>query len=509
MPTKTDIYYTRIQLKPNEIYNNLDDNIMKALKFKVLNKCINVGYITKIHNIARRSKGIIKSEIFNASPIYNIWYLADVIDYTEGDAIYGLKIDHINKYGIHMSKGEHINGYIESGNLPINYIEEYSKGDIINATVLGSVYNINSPKIEVLVNQLHYYNVESIKKYMINLYNRESLDTKKLNNISDNVSFINEDTISIPELGFDQKIIDIQTRIDKIETKKYEQYSRLSNPFQFIIDIINKTDKNIKGNNEIEKSIIKIISKIGIKDVLFLELYEILKNLDDFIIHDTISTLVIGSNNSEYINSMKYYYKNNGNKPTYDLEKNMNDSVINKYNKKGISFIIGNEIDIKGLLNLIVGSLQIQDITGTFICKIGNVYDIISAEIIYILSMFYKNIILFKPYINNLDTIEKYIIATDFIGIPKTILSVLDTVNKSVQKNKGNIETLFTKSILDDIFTKNLFSYNTDMLRYQYNKIDEIITLSELYPEKDKQINRYLECQKSIAYGYLENIDLI
>lgn len=514
MPINTDTHHTRIELKPHEIYSNLDDNIMKALKNKVLNKCINIGYVSKIHNIVRRSKGVIRGEDFEGSAVFNIWYLADVINYTEGDPVYGFKIDRIDKYGIHMSKNGNITGYIEGSNLPTNYIDEFSKGDVINVVVLGSIYNVNSTKIELLADQLHYYSVYPIKKQMTILYNRESIDNNKVNNIEKNITFEKEyGPLGEHELGFDHKLLDIYNKTDKLSDEEYTFYSKLSNPFQFISDVINNINKT-KPKGEHEISVVKALDKI--KNVVYLELYEILKNFDNVIdISKNNNVLSIGDpkETSEYINCIKEYSKNIRDskiapKNVYNTEKNL-DGVSKKYNKKKLSLIISSAYNTKDLLNIVINSLEIQDVNGSLVCKISDTYDITNAEIIYILSMFYKNVILFKPYIIPLHESEKYIVATYFLGLSKTQLDAFKDINNDVQKNKGFPVKLFTTSILDDLFTKKLFSSNNKLLKYQYNKIDEIINLSKLYTQKDRQIDRYLECQKSIAFGYLESLELI
>jgi len=90
----------------------------------------------------------------------------------------------------------------------------------------------------------------------------------------------------------------------------------------------------------------------------------------------------------------------------------------------------------KLIFSQIITALKCQAIGGMFICKIFDMNLLITIEMIYILHLFYKQIIIYKPFTSRIANSEKYLICKGFIGIEHTTINKLCSILK--EWNKAN-----------------------------------------------------------------------
>ena len=116
---------------------------------------------------------------------------------------------------------------------------------------------------------------------------------------------------------------------------------------------------------------------------------------------------------------------------------------------------------------------------GTFILKIFNIIDINSINLLYLLSAFYKTVSIKKPYTSRPHNSEKYIICSDFIGIPKkqfnSIKNSLFTILDNVKSLSSNTWPIFADTPIKYFNIFENFDYNqtfnNDIIHYNNSLI--------------------------------------
>merc|ERR1711935_3105 len=147
-----NILNTTLQIKPNQIGDNIDDILLDKLKKKVEGKCDRNGYIRHDSvKILKRSMGHIIQGNFNGSCNFRINYLVDICRPVEGMIIKGI-IRNLNKMGLFcevhdiepsplsiiLAKQHHLND---------SDFEKKKLDDVINIEIIGRLSN-NSKTLE-------------------------------------------------------------------------------------------------------------------------------------------------------------------------------------------------------------------------------------------------------------------------------------------------------------------------------------------------------------------------
>tara|TARA_B110000208_G_scaffold187119_1_gene244674 strand:+ start:3660 stop:4214 length:555 start_codon:yes stop_codon:yes gene_type:complete len=144
--------YDTLLLEANQMNNNIYINLKENLKKKILDKCINLGYVVEVYNILEYDDGILEPENFEASAKYNIKYNAKICNPIE-DTFIVCKIVNINKVLIKAINGP-ILIIIKSSDINEDNFKKSSKGDI--------TYNNEELKIDdhiiirVIIKRLNY-----------------------------------------------------------------------------------------------------------------------------------------------------------------------------------------------------------------------------------------------------------------------------------------------------------------------------------------------------------------
>merc|ERR1711935_840341 len=150
-----NILNTTLQIKPNQIGDNIDDILLDKLKKKVEGKCDRNGYIRHDSvKILKRSMGHIIQGNFNGSCNFRINYLVDICRPVEGMIIKGI-IRNLNKMGLFcevhdiepsplsiiLAKRHHLNN---------SDFEKKKLDDVINIEIIGIKFNYNDTQISCI-----------------------------------------------------------------------------------------------------------------------------------------------------------------------------------------------------------------------------------------------------------------------------------------------------------------------------------------------------------------------
>jgi 23S rRNA U2552 (ribose-2'-O)-methylase RlmE/FtsJ len=158
------------------------------------------------------------------------------------------------------------------------------------------------------------------------------------------------------------------------------------------------------------------------------------------------------------------------------------------------------------ILSEIIAALKVQAVGGSFVLKVFETFTIPSLKLIYLLSSFYKNTYIYKPFYSRPYNSEKYIICKDFkldqvkdAEQLKTKIKTLETVLAGMDINKFVYDIFPTLKLPDEYLYKmkliNIKIANTQQI--MINEIVKYIKENNYFGEKYHiQINAQIEATK-------------
>jgi 23S rRNA U2552 (ribose-2'-O)-methylase RlmE/FtsJ len=318
---------------------------------------------------------------------------------------------------------------------------------------------------------------------------------------------------------YHEKLSLIKSKIDKYPNE-WDKIKRIINDYEYIY-ISHNRNKNISKIVPISRSFFKLTEMIHDHQLItnenkkcfciaeapggFIQSLLRFNNITD------IYGITLISDNSEIPhwntnilkeNKVKILKGVNKNGDICDIKNVL--SVINELGHESIDFITGdggfdyssdynkqeyNSIPL--IYSEIFLSLNIQKKNGTFICKIFDIFNKTTIQLIYILSKCYHNIFFHKPSISRISNSEKYIICIGYKGYNKEIINDLI-------RNFNNPYSL--DIMIDSNFEYEICKFNEYYIDNQINQINKGIHFIEkkLYnkPNKD-QIKKAIKwCDK-------------
>jgi ribA/ribD-fused uncharacterized protein len=142
-------------IKANEISNNIHEILKKQLKTAVEGKCIREGYVRKgSATIVSRSPGRVLLNQFNGSLLYNVSYVADICNPTEGMIIKSTVIN-VNKMGILAYGGDDETSPLnillaKQHHIDNEHFDKIQENDQIYITVVGVRKESGDTQISVI-----------------------------------------------------------------------------------------------------------------------------------------------------------------------------------------------------------------------------------------------------------------------------------------------------------------------------------------------------------------------
>ena len=145
-----------------------------------------------------------------------------------------------------------------------------------------------------------------------------------------------------------------------------------------------------------------------------------------------------------------------------DLIILLNDTIVDENN------------NVNNMINMIIRILSNQSENGTTILQIGDTFTFNTLKLIYILTSFFDDVIVYKPYTSKSYEIDKYLILSKFKS-NKNIDMVVKQLEKSISpKDKFHIN-LFPDLTLSNDFI-SIFKYiNIKLVNTQQIYINDII----------------------------------
>jgi hypothetical protein len=253
--------------------------------------------------------------------------------------------------------------------------------------------------------------------------------------------------------------------LTKIDSKVYY----VLNPFEINIlnyedNLINNSKKYFKTTDEYNENFyitweINKFFDINKKNnfIISNDAEQFSKSLLNISNKNTIDTISI-----DEINKFK-------NKKNYDLIiVDTNKEWINKDNQEQESYYL--------IIEEIILALSIQNNNGDLILKVFDTMTLQTLKIIYILSVLYEDIFIYKPFLSNTTESDKYIICKNFKN-NKDLNKLIDKL-KNILKQKNNDlylnDFLLNLEVSDDII--NTFKFiNVKLVNIQQIIIDEIV----------------------------------
>ena len=156
------------------------------------------------------------------------------------------------------------------------------------------------------------------------------------------------------------------------------------------------------------------------------------------------------------------------------------------------------QLSYKLILCEIISCLYNQKIGGHFVCKFFDIYTPETVKLLYLLSTFYSNVYISKPFTSRPANSEKYIICKNFIGID---YEYLDSLLACLPEE--NIQDIFDYQVPESFLNqiKNFNSINTKYqvgtIKYTLKLIEQKKNLSFLNKIIENQVIKAKEwCQK-------------
>ena len=311
--------------------------------------------------------------------------------------------------------------------------------------------------------------------FKIDFINSNSLD--ELNDSNDNL--IESDNINLPLISLSFNNFMHRTKINmNITKKKINTTSNIYyiiNLFEIIIpnyeDSINNLS-TIYFNFNNEDQYIKSRTFYKIWEILFI--FNIGDNLD-------LSTTILSDDNTPIIQSIINYRKKNNIKIDNDIIYNLSyknkipNEIINYY-KKNISNITNDMFDkinyknktdliiidvnldwnddkfqeqenYEFLIKQIITILKIQNKNGNLIIKIFETFTSLTIKLIYILTSFYKENYIYKPFFSKNSDSEKYLILKYFTYDTKIL-------NNKIKSLENILNSINNKKYIYDIYSQ-------------------------------------------------------
>ena len=129
----------------------------------------------------------------------------------------------------------------------------------------------------------------------------------------------------------------------------------------------------------------------------------------------------------------------------------------------------------------IIAAFGVQKIGGDFVCKFFDTISKVSCDILHILSLFYDEVIFFKPYTSRPANSEKYVVCKGFKGVsPRTLKHFRSTLNiwNKIENNNIFVVSLLRRNNTSII--NQLIDINTKLQKEQILYINKTINLIKI-----------------------------
>lgn len=546
--TKTQV--KRVSLKSNEL-TQIDDTLLKHLKESVENRCGVCGYITKVHGIDSRSKGITDTNSFVGQVNFDVWFQADVVKVSSGDILLGCTVTLISPPGIFLEKDGYIKIFINRDHFPPGFADTVTVNQKVNVYVMNSNCDLSRTQIDVL-GRVHYYAEVPVVDRLVKLLQMKS--KIGIDKFLDIVTRDDKDVIdNLCELGYLPKIRDAKKEIDEIPEKVWKFYRSLSNPLEMVFSPKDYSSFRIKPKND----------NVMAPSRAYFKLWEIINKFNVIPEKDNLTVANLCEAPGGFVKALidyretrgfgkkdKYFVVTLQGKDTIGFSKDLLskyksqitlgpsgcncdltkeetlNGCVKAFDKTKVDIITADggiktsQMDFEeeketGVLKAseLITALSIQKEGGTFIWKLFDTCTRLTADLLYVINQYYTDVKLYKPETSRPANSERYVIASGFSGISSSDLDILRKIVKEHKKYLVSIISVEERASDSYInFMQELKVFNGRLMSTQYKKIREtlnMIKFNDLKIISGKDLKEYHDRQKMIATNWAKQNDLI
>jgi 23S rRNA U2552 (ribose-2'-O)-methylase RlmE/FtsJ len=381
-------------------------------------------------------------------------------------------------------------------------------------------------------------------KYKIPILENEQIFLPTIKQVIINTNSKGFANIMSINLEYVNKLNKCKDKISAYNNTIWEDFKKITNPYEYIYVFNGKnTYKGVAKLKPLSRSFFKMIEMIH-------EFYPtiITKNTET----DTnqtvtpIKTIHLAEGPGGFIEATRYVRNNNKNDRLYGMtliDSNNSvpcwhqskvflsnnpevkilygaDTTGNIYNPANIKYLI-NEVD-ENTADLVTGdggfdfsidynyqeqasskliycqiiiALKTQKISGTFICKIFDMSNYLTIEMLYILYYFYEDVTIYKPLTSRIANSEKYVICKGFKGITDEywtklidLLNYWNKIEREIDKHKNHNTINYIFESIPRDFVINLKKINMEIIDSQISSINstiEMIKNNKIYNNPD------------------------
>ena len=324
--------------------------------------------------------------------------------------------------------------------------------------------------------------------------------------------------------------------IDKVENfKKWDYAKKISNPFELINQGGNK---GISGINPISRSYFKLLELVNDFNLIneketcnyaalaegpggFVECFIRYRKKMFLGRNDVIQCMTLKSDSNDIPNWNKAYdiFKQNKVNITYgedgtgnlynyknivQFSKDLNGTLVDLVTADGgfdysVNFNQQEQMSSRLIFAEMVCAFQVSDIGAHFVLKIFDIYTILTIKILYLLTLYYDEVIITKPHTSRPANSEKYVVCKGFKGISDDMkLQFLNILDEWENMSKKKIVSDISGIIVPNKFIESIYTLNKTYAKMQITNILKTIVFIEM--ELDNKDLSYLKkCQSIYA----------
>jgi hypothetical protein len=306
--------------------------------------------------------------------------------------------------------------------------------------------------------------------YQLPLFNENSGDLMK--NLDEKISSFKFQNQGLFKYGYIHFYNKNRTKLKLLNNPKFKGKT--------FYNVVNRFEPDIKQYNE---DISTMGNKYFGKTVTHNSFYELWELLTVFNLIDTktnsVNMMHINDVKSSFNDAANIYRKKSNGKSKDKLSKNECDLVTINNADPYLTDIFAEQDHYMKLLEGVVTGLKAQKNGGNMVIKIYDMYTEVTIKLIYVLQSVYKKMFISKPYMSDLKTSDRYIVAMDYQPKDsKNVLKVLEKllVNmKKIDKSKNYVGSIFSDLTLSGEYEAIVKYINMKLSNLQFKEVNKLV----------------------------------
>lgn len=160
------------------------------------------------------------------------------------------------------------------------------------------------------------------------------------------------------------------------------------------------------------------------------------------------------------------------------------------------------ELHYNLILSEIYGAINYNNHNGHFVLKMFDTFTETSIQLLYLLSLYYESIIVYKPKTSRPTNSEKYIICKNFkkeTSFHNEILFFIKDLSNKFKEEQGKV-MFFTLFKIPDYFTEQIINLNIYFKNNQIKTINKMLSMHN--STKSLPISKFTEWSKEFNFNF-------